>query len=131
VLVGMTAMWALAWLVLGSSGLVPGSWGAVAAVLGFMTVFALGETMMQSTLPALVNDLVEDSVRGRANALSSGAFQAGTIVAPVVAGWQLGRGSWVGYIGLLLVVLAALAASVLRLERLVTPLENGLTPAGR
>jgi MFS family permease len=129
VLLVMTALWAGAWLLLATTGLAPGAWAAGATVLGFMAVFALGETMMQSALPALVNDLVDDTVRGRANALSSGAFQAGTIVAPAVAGWLLGRGWWLGYVGVVLAGLAALAACALRLERLVTPEENGLSAA--
>ena len=34
-----------------------------------------GETLLQPTIPALVNDLAPDHLRGRYNALSSGTFQ--------------------------------------------------------
>ena len=51
-----------------------------------MALFALGETMLQPTVPAITNDLAPDHMRGRYNAISAGAFQGGTILGPVVAG---------------------------------------------
>ena len=65
----MGLVWAASWLLLGASGLVPGTIGATMLVAAMASVFALGETLLQPTIPALVNDLAPDHLRGRYNAL--------------------------------------------------------------
>lgn len=87
----MGVVWSLSWLLLGLSGLVPGSWGAAVLVAACAGVFALGETLLQPTIPAMVNDLAPDHVRGRFNAVSSGAFQLAAVIAPIVSGILIGR----------------------------------------
>jgi MFS family permease len=128
VLVVMAAVWALAWAVLGSTGLVPGSVAAVSGVLLFHALFGLGETLLQSALPAITNDMAPDHLRGRYNAVSSGAFQAGTIAGPVVAGLLLEHHLAGGFIAVVVLCCAALAGAALMLERRVTPQVNGLEP---
>ena len=103
----MGALWSLAWLTLGLSGLVPGALGATLLVAACAAVFGLGETLLQPTVPALVNDLAPDHLRGRYNALSSGAFQLAAVVGPAAAGALIGHGWSTAYIGLL--VLGSLA----------------------
>ena len=88
----MGVLWAVSWVLLGGSGLVPGTLGATMLVAGCASVFALGETLLQPTIPALVNDLAPDHLRGRYNALSSAAFQLAAIIAPPVSG--VGAGVW-------------------------------------
>jgi MFS family permease len=118
VLAAAGAIWAAAWLLLGGSGLAPGSWLAVALLITFMAVFALGETFLQPTLPAIVNDLAPDDLRGRYNALSRTANQAGTVLGPVLAGLFLGLHLPTVYIGLLVAGNLLIAAvSVLNVER--------------
>ncbi|MGL4176622.1 MAG: MFS transporter, partial [Dermatophilaceae bacterium] len=95
-------------------------------VIVFMSVFALGETLLQATLPAIVDDLTTDREPGRSNALSASAFQLGAITAPIVAGWLLDRGLAGAYIGVLLVCLAVVAGLALALERHITPQVNGV-----
>ena len=56
-----------------------------------MSVFPLGETLTQPTIPALVNDLAPDHLRARYNALSSAAFSLAAIIGPVTAGWLIGH----------------------------------------
>ena len=68
VVAAMGVVWAFAWLALGLSGLVPGTLGAAVLVAACASVFALGETLLQPTIPALVNDLAPDHLRGRYNA---------------------------------------------------------------
>ena len=126
VLIVMSLLWSVSWIVLGLTGLVPGSTAAVAGVLTFHGLFALGETMLQPTIPAITNDLAPDHLRGRYNAVSAGAFQGGTIAGPVVAGLLLERGLDTAFIaglvaGCLLMVLLAL-----QVERLVSPAVNGV-----
>ncbi|HEY7717978.1 MAG TPA: MFS transporter [Pedococcus sp.] len=126
VFIVMSALWGASWLVLGLSGLVPGTVAASAAVLLFMAMFALGETMLQPTVPAITNDLAPDHLRGRYNAVSSGAFQAGTILGPVVAGLLLDHQLAEAYIAMLVGGCALMVWLALLLERRISPSVNGL-----
>ena len=101
VIVLMACLWAVAWLLMGASGLVPGTLGATVLIAACASVFALGETLLQPTLPAIVNDLAPDRLRGRTNALNSAAFQLPMVLAPPVAGWLIGHHLEVAYVGLL------------------------------
>ena len=127
VLVVMTGLWAVAWLTLGLTGVVAGTVAAAIGVLAFNGVFALGETLLQPTIPAITNDMAPDHLRGRYNAVSAGAFQAGTILGPVVAGVMLNHGwSW-AFIAMIVVGCGLMAVLALVVERLVTPAVNGVT----
>src|SRR4051812_297253 len=127
----MGMLWAVAWLLLGGSGLVPGTWGATLFVAACASVFALGETLLQPTIPALVNDLAPDHLRGRYNALSSAAFQAAAIIAPPVSGFLVGRHLGDAYIAILIVgCLLVGALAVFRLEPQLSPETNGVRPQG-
>ncbi|WP_182524600.1 MFS transporter [Nocardioides dongkuii] len=126
----MGVFWAIAWLLLGASGLVPGTLGATILVAACASVFALGETLLQPTIPALVNELAPDHLRGRYNALSSAAFQLAAIIAPPVSGFLIGRHLGNAYIGVLCVGCLALGAlAILRLEPQLTPRANGVREA--
>ncbi len=110
VIAAMGVVWSGAWLLLGASGLVPGTLGATLLVAGCASVFALGETLLQPTIPALVNDLAPDHLRGRYNALSSASFSLPGIIAPVTAGFLIGHGFAGVYIGMLVVGSVAIGA---------------------
>lgn len=130
VLVVMTVLWAAAWLVLGLTGLVPGTAAAAFGVLAFNFVFALGETLLQPTIPAITNDMAPDHLRGRYNAVNAGAFQTGTILGPVAAGFMLNHGwSW-GFVGLIVAGCALMGVLALVLERSISPTVNGITAGG-
>ena len=73
----MGVVWALAWFALGFSGLVPGTLGATLLVAACASVFAFGETLLQPTIPALVNDLAPDHLRGRLQRGELGVVPAG------------------------------------------------------
>lgn len=122
----MAAIWAAAWLCMGASGLVPGTWGATLLIAACASVFALGETLLQPTMPAITNDIATDRLRGRANAISSAAFQLPMVVAPPVSGWLIGHHLGPAYIALLLVGCAAVAALAVRLEPQLSRRANGL-----
>lgn len=128
----MGVLWAASWVLLGGSGLVPGTLGATMLVAACASVFALGETLLQPTIPALVNELAPDHLRGRYNALSSAAFQLAAIIAPPVSGFLLGRGLGNVYIAMLVVgSLVVGAYAVLRLEPQLSPAVNGVREPDR
>jgi MFS family permease len=123
----MGVVWAFAWLLLGLSGLVPGTLGATLLVAACASVFAFGETLLQPTIPALVNDLAPDHLRGRYNALSSGSFQLAAVIAPPISGILIGHALGDVYIGLLIVgsLLCGLVA-IAWLEPRLEPSVNGV-----
>ncbi|MEQ6899848.1 MFS transporter [Nocardioides sp. YIM 152588] len=126
VMMVMAAIWAVAWLLLGSTGLVPGSAAAVVGVLAFMAVFALGETLLQPTVPAISNDLAADHTRGRYNAINAGAFQLGAITGPVVAGFLLDLQLPGVYIAVMVAGCGVIAVLALGLERSIPAVANGV-----
>lgn len=131
VLVAMGLVWALAWAVLGAAGLVPGGLEAAVGVLAFHAVFGFGETLMQSTIPAVTNDLAPDHLRGRYNAVNAGAYQGGTIAGPVLAGFLLEHGWSLAFVVAMVGGCAAIALMALALERRVTPAVNGVPEPAR
>jgi MFS family permease len=130
VVAAMGIVWAGAWLVLGASGLVPGTVGATLLVAAFASVFAFGETLLQPTIPAIVNDLAPDHLRGRYNALSSASFSLPSIIAPPFAGFLIDHGLAEVYIGLLVVGSIAVAViSVVVVEPRLPVEVNGVKTA--
>ena len=123
----MGVVWAFSWLLLGFSGLVPGTLGAALLVAACASVFAFGETLLQPTIPALVNDLAPDHLRGRYNAVSSGSFQLAAVIAPPISGMLIGHALGDVYIGLLIVgsLLCGLIA-IAWLEPRLDPSVNGV-----
>lgn len=122
----MALVWAISWLILGATGLVPDSLAAAIGVLAFMGVFAFGETMLQPTVPAMYNDLATDRNRGRVNAINSAAFQGGAITGPIVAGLLLGEGLDGWYIATMVAGCVIIALLAVALERRVPASANGV-----
>ncbi|WGX99253.1 MFS transporter [Nocardioides sp. L-11A] len=125
VMVAMAAIWAVAWGILGLAGVVPGGGVAIAGVLAYMAVFALGETLLQPTVPAMANDLATDHTRGRYNAITAAAFQGGAVAGPVVAGFLLQHDLAPAYIAVMVAGCVAIAVMALILERHVPAAANG------
>ncbi|MDQ2758805.1 MAG: MFS transporter, partial [Actinomycetota bacterium] len=127
-LVVMSAVWAVAFLALGASGLAPASLLGGLLFGGCLSVFGLGETLYQPTAPAMVNDLAPDHLRGRYNALMSIAWQLASVVGPPVAGVLIGRGWGGAYVAMLVAGCALVAVLALAVERRVPPYVNGVRP---
>jgi MFS family permease len=105
---------------------VPGS--LVAAVLFGLcaAVFGFGETFYQPTLPAMVNDLAPDHLRGRYNAVMSIAWQSASVVGPAVAGILIGHGWSTSYIVMLVAGCVLVAWLALVAERRLPRQVNGV-----
>jgi len=91
--------WALAWAVLAIAGVTKEF--AVPAIIMCQFIFAIGEMVWSPILPAIVNQLAPDHLRGRYNSASTNTWQIGMIMGPASAGVLLGTGLW----GLWLVLL--------------------------
>lgn len=126
VILVLAALWSVSWLMTGLSGLVPGSAAAATLVIGGISVFALGETLLQPTIPAITNDLSPDHLRGRYNAVMAGAFQLAAVTGPVVAGVMLGARFNREFIGLLILGCAVMAFIALAVERRIPARANGI-----
>ncbi len=127
VIAAMGVVWAGSWLLLGASGLVPGTLGATMLVAACASVFAFGETLLQPTIPALVNDLAPDHLRGRYNALSSASFSLPGIIAPAFAGVLIDHGLSEVYIGTLVAGSVAIGfIAVIVVEPRLPPGVNGV-----
>lgn len=84
--------WGASWLVLALSSPFTATVVLVVGLSLTAVVFALGETLWSPTMPALVNDLAPDRLRGRYNALSTLTWNLGGVLGPVFAGFVLGGG---------------------------------------
>jgi MFS family permease len=125
----MAATWALSWALLGSTALVPGTVAATILLAGCAAVFGLGETMLQPTTSAMINDLAPDHLRGRYNALSSLMFSGAFVVGPIVASVLIGGNLGVVYIAFLIGGCGLLAVIALWVERRISPRVNGVREA--
>jgi MFS family permease len=137
-LVVQAAFWAGAWALTLAAGELAFGNAAPVAFVGAAVLLAFGEMLHSPIVPAIVNDLAPDELRGRYNAANAVSWQAARIVGAPVAGIFLGAGLAAP---LLLVFmggcgLAALLA--LELERRLPASANGVmaaetrrgTPAG-
>lgn len=112
----LCGVWATTWAIVP----VAGSLGGIAAVLLFAlaaVVFGIGETLLAPTVPALVNDLAPEHLRGRYNGSSTLAYTAGFVAGPLLAGLLLGRGLGVLLFVILIAACGGCALLVRRLER--------------
>jgi MFS family permease len=126
VILVLSALWALSWLMTGVSGLIPGSSAAAVLIIGGFSVFALGETLLQPTIPAITNDLSPDHLRGRYNAVMAGAFQLAAVTGPIMAGVMLGARFNVAFIGVLILGCAVMALIALAVEHRIPAQANGI-----
>jgi MFS family permease len=92
-----------------------------------MVIFAVGETMLSPTLPAIINDLAPPQAAGRYNGLGTLAFTVGFLLGPAAGTAALGAG--LGSALFTTLILASLSAAVvaLRLARHLPPAANSIT----
>ncbi|HVM34617.1 MAG TPA: MFS transporter [Actinomycetota bacterium] len=120
----MCVLWASAWLITLAAGNASVGWFATAGFMVAMGVFALGETFMSPTLPAMVNDLAPESLRGRYNGAYSMSWSVGHMIGPAVAGFALEHRSGNSLFAALVVACGIAGIVALRLERHLPPRAN-------
>lgn len=81
--------WAIAWLLALIFGYAGDGWLARGGFIAAMVMFGIAETAMSPTLPAIVNDLAPDHLRGRYNGVSALGWTTGFLVGPAIAGFAL------------------------------------------
>jgi MFS family permease len=112
-------LWAVAWLVTIGGGKAGDGLVAIALFMTASIVFGVGETFMQSALPALVNDLAPDDIRGRYNAAYSLTWAIGNIGGPALGGFMLGAGLGTELFVMLAFICGAAALYSMRLANFI------------
>jgi MFS family permease len=129
----LCSFWAAAW----AATLLGGEVGGVLSVSLFvsaMALFGVGETLMSPTMPAIVNDLAPDELRGRYNGVYTLAWTSGFMVGPALAGAALASGFdtelFIALIGLCGVAAVVAARLEHHLPQEVNRVRAGDTAAG-
>jgi MFS family permease len=92
-------------------------WAAAGGFIISLGIFGLGETILAPTIPAIVNDLAPDELRGRYNGVHSLAWSLGSVAGPAMAGFFLAREMGVALFTVNLLAHGGAALYVRRLNR--------------
>ena len=119
-------LWSLSWVVLGVGVQIKVATFVVACIS--TAIFATGETIWSPIGAALQNAIAPEHLRGRYNAVGALAWVMASAIGPVISGVMLGYGLEIEWIAL--IALGSLAAGLLgmRLQRNLTPAEDGREP---
>jgi MFS family permease len=115
-LAAVAAIWAFTWGVVMVAGHARPVFAAPLLVMA-AAVFAVGETALSPTVPAIVNDIAPEHLRGRYNAGSTLAYTTGFMVGPVITGLTIGRGYATALLAGLIVACCLAAVLALGLAR--------------
>jgi MFS family permease len=122
----VAAAW-IATLIAASAG--AGTTGLIVFVAA-MALFGLGETLLSPTVPAIVNDLAPERLRGRYNGAYSLAWTGGYIAGPALAGFALAADQGYALFVVLIGILAVAGLGAWRLERLLPMSINRISVDG-
>ena len=109
--------WAATWTVVIIGGHLGHGVAAETAFAVAMVIFALGETLLSPTLPAIINDLAPPGAAGRYNGLGALAFTTGFLLGPAIGGAALGAGWGTGLFAVLVLCCILASVAALRLGR--------------
>lgn len=117
--------WGMSWLVIAAAGTATSTLLLLVGLALGAAVFGLGETIWSPVFPALVNDMAPPHLRGRYNAVSSLAWNFGSVLGPVYAGVLIGAG--LGGLWVAVTVTGCLmgAWAALGLRKHLTPGQDG------
>ncbi len=123
------AAWGATWAVVIIGGHLGGGAAAETAFTAAMVIFALGESLLSPTLPAIINDLAPPGAAGRYNGLGALAFTTGFLLGPASGGLALGAGWGTGLFAAMLLACAFAAVAAVRLGRHLPASANQITAA--
>lgn len=121
------AGFAATWVVTLAAGRLGSGIAAAAGLAGAMVLFGVSEAALSPTLPAVVNDLAPDELRGRYNGASTLAWTTGFLVGPALAGSALASPLGGGWFVVLAGLAGAGAVGALALGRRLPPTVNVVT----
>jgi MFS family permease len=121
-------LWAGCWALILGTGPLGDRTVIFGAFIVVAVVFAVGETLLPPTLPAIVNDLAPDSSRGRYNGGLTLAYTTGFIVGPVLGGIALRHGLVTPLLVGLIVACLAASAVMFGLEKTLPAAANRIPP---
>jgi MFS family permease len=113
----VAALWAAAWSVALAAGALAAGSAAPALLALAIVLLAAGETALAPTVPALVNALAPDALRGRYNGALALAFTTGFIAGPLLAGAAIASGLGAALPGALAASCGLAAQAARRLRR--------------
>jgi MFS family permease len=122
------AAWATSWILVIVGGRLGGGALAVVTFAAAMVVFAVGESLLSPTLPAIINDLAPPGAAGRYNGLGTLAFTTGFLLGPVGGSAALGAGWGPGLFAVLAGACAVAGAGAIGLGRRLPASANQITP---
>ena len=122
VMVWSGLLWALCWVLVGVAGWLPSGAAEPIALLLALGVFGLGETLWSPTVPALLNDLAPEHLRGRYNAVLATNWTMAATLGPLLSGLLIGGGLGTWWVW-------GIAAGCLVGSRAVGGVRHLLTPA--
>jgi MFS family permease len=122
-IVGLT--WAASWLLIGVSVAFP-VWLCITLVCLGIALFGLGETIWSPIVPAIVNELAPEDLRGRYNAVSGWVWSVSGTVGPALAAVLLGADLSVLWLGLVIGGCLVAAFFMARLHHILSAQQDGL-----
>jgi MFS family permease len=120
--------WAVAWALVIAGGQLGGGALATVTFAAAMVVFAVGESLLSPTLPAIINDLAPPGAAGRYNGLGTLAFTTGFLAGPAGGSAALGAGWGAGLFVVLIAACAVAGAAAIGLGRRLPASANQITP---
>jgi MFS family permease len=115
-LAALGAIWGFTWGVVLLAGHAGPAFAAPLLVLA-AAVFGVGETVLSPTVPAIVNDIAPEQLRGRYNAGSTLAYTTGFLLGPAITGLTVGHGYATALLAGLIAACCLAAVLALRLAR--------------
>jgi MFS family permease len=113
-------IWAVSWALLGFGEVVDGPGWRMVILFAFVSLFALGETVVAPTRNPLINALADDRIRGRANSISGFATSLMLIVCPAMVTGLLAAHLEAVLLGLLCLGSLGIVAIAARLRAILT-----------
>ncbi|MCK1794442.1 MFS transporter [Streptomyces sp. XM4193] len=116
------AVWTVAWIAAGVSGLVPHAQAvATGLLIGTYALFGIGEAMLSPTVAPLVADLAPAGRVGQYNSAFALVKQLGVSVGPAVGGLMIAAQVYAAYVLLLIACSVAVSVLALVLGRRLAP----------